>query len=181
MSAIKYRCPLPAERGRSTSDYLGAALLRSELASNNTGPLASEDRGLVAFDALIVRGSDYYTSTVFVVFDIDPANSRSLFGGGRYHDLTQIPRPMWASARWSSRPMSCRSSPSTWPAGRVRIGCLSAGNASRARLASIAAHPVTCARCGHRERNTFDVVISMLTRSATCRPGGSPSADGLIR
>jgi histidyl-tRNA synthetase len=52
--------------------------------------LASEDRHLVAFDPLIVRGFDYYTSAVFEVFDADPANSRSLFGGGRYDDLTGL-------------------------------------------------------------------------------------------
>jgi histidyl-tRNA synthetase len=52
--------------------------------------LASEDRGLVCFDPLIVRGFDYYTSTVFEVFDTDQANSRSLFGGGRYDDLTGL-------------------------------------------------------------------------------------------
>jgi histidyl-tRNA synthetase len=52
--------------------------------------LASENRGLVAFDPLIVRGFDYYTSTVFEVFDTDPVNSRSLFGGGRYDDLTRL-------------------------------------------------------------------------------------------
>jgi histidyl-tRNA synthetase len=52
--------------------------------------LASEDRDLVIFDPLIVRGFDYYTSTLFEVFDTDTANSRSLFGGGRYDDLTRL-------------------------------------------------------------------------------------------
>jgi histidyl-tRNA synthetase len=52
--------------------------------------LASEDRGLITFDPLIVRGLEYYTSTVFEVFDTDPANMRSLFGGGRYDDLTSL-------------------------------------------------------------------------------------------
>ncbi|MPZ66528.1 MAG: histidine--tRNA ligase [Pseudonocardiaceae bacterium] len=44
-------------------------------------------RDLITFDPLIVRGFDYYTSTVFEVFDADPANRRSLFGGGRYDNL----------------------------------------------------------------------------------------------
>jgi histidyl-tRNA synthetase len=52
--------------------------------------LAGDDRDLVRFDPLIVRGFEYYTSTVFEVFDTDPANSRSLFGGGRYDDLTSL-------------------------------------------------------------------------------------------
>jgi histidyl-tRNA synthetase len=52
--------------------------------------LATSDRDLVAFDPMIVRGFDYYTSTVFEVYDADPANARSLFGGGRYDDLTGL-------------------------------------------------------------------------------------------
>ena len=38
-------------------------------------------------DANIARGFDYYTGLVFEVFDTDPANSRSMFGGGRYDNL----------------------------------------------------------------------------------------------
>ena len=63
-----------------------AAVRRSGLAA----VLAGDDRDLVLFDPKIVRGLDYYTSTVFEVFDTDPANSRSLFGGGRYDDLTSL-------------------------------------------------------------------------------------------
>jgi histidyl-tRNA synthetase len=59
---------------------------RSALASLLTGP----DRDLVTFDPVIVRGLAYYTSTVFEVFDTDPANPRALFGGGRYDDLTSL-------------------------------------------------------------------------------------------
>jgi len=55
--------------------------------------LASEDRDLVRFDPLVVRGFEYYTATVFEVFDTSPANSRSLFGGGRYDDLTSLFSP----------------------------------------------------------------------------------------
>ncbi|MCB1145878.1 MAG: histidine--tRNA ligase [Leptospiraceae bacterium] len=35
----------------------------------------------------IVRGFDYYTGLVFEVFDQNPENRRSLFGGGRYNNL----------------------------------------------------------------------------------------------
>jgi histidyl-tRNA synthetase len=59
---------------------------RSALATLLAGP----DGDLVTFDPAIVRGFEYYTSTVFEVFDTDPANSRSLFGGGRYDDLTSL-------------------------------------------------------------------------------------------
>lgn len=44
----------------------------------------------VKFDANIVRGFDYYTEMVFEVFDTNPENRRSLFGGGRYDNLLEI-------------------------------------------------------------------------------------------
>jgi histidyl-tRNA synthetase len=41
----------------------------------------------VVFDPMILRGLDYYTGTVFEIFDISPENRRALFGGGRYDNL----------------------------------------------------------------------------------------------
>ncbi|WP_338199763.1 histidine--tRNA ligase [Candidatus Nephthysia bennettiae] len=52
------------------------------------------DEGLteapLVFDPLIVRAFEYYTSTVFEVYDTAPENSRSLFGGGRYDNLVAL-------------------------------------------------------------------------------------------
>ena len=45
---------------------------------------------LVSYDPLIVRGLDYYTGTVFEIFDTNPENPRALFGGGRYSDLAGL-------------------------------------------------------------------------------------------
>lgn len=42
------------------------------------------------FDPTLMRGFDYYTGVVFEVFDTNPVNSRSLFGGGRYDDLVAL-------------------------------------------------------------------------------------------
>ena len=42
------------------------------------------------FDASLMRGLDYYTGTVFEVFDVHPDNNRSLFGGGRYDGLVGL-------------------------------------------------------------------------------------------
>jgi len=39
------------------------------------------------FDITLMRGFDYYTDIVFEVFDTDPDNNRSMFGGGRYDGL----------------------------------------------------------------------------------------------
>jgi len=42
------------------------------------------------FSAGVVRGLDYYTGTVFEVFDTGEKNRRALFGGGRYDDLLSL-------------------------------------------------------------------------------------------
>ncbi|MCS6984694.1 MAG: histidine--tRNA ligase [Leptospiraceae bacterium] len=50
-----------------------------------------EDMGVrpyIDYDPAIVRGFDYYTGIVFEVYDRHPENRRSLFGGGRYDELT---------------------------------------------------------------------------------------------
>lgn len=39
------------------------------------------------FNPDVVRGFDYYTAIVFEVYDADPENNRSMFGGGRYDGL----------------------------------------------------------------------------------------------
>lgn len=50
------------------------------------------ERGVksVTFDIGLMRGLDYYTDIVFEVFDINPENARSLFGGGRYDGLVGL-------------------------------------------------------------------------------------------
>ena len=42
------------------------------------------------FDFGIIRGLDYYTGTVFEVFDNAPENNRAMFGGGRYDNLVDL-------------------------------------------------------------------------------------------
>lgn len=46
--------------------------------------------GNAEFDVTLMRGFDYYTSTVFEIFDNSPENNRSLFGGGRYDGLVGL-------------------------------------------------------------------------------------------
>jgi histidyl-tRNA synthetase len=41
----------------------------------------------VRVDVSTLRGLDYYTGTVFEIFDLNPENSRAIAGGGRYDDL----------------------------------------------------------------------------------------------
>lgn len=42
------------------------------------------------FDVTLMRGLDYYTGTVFEVFDLHPENNRAMFGGGRYDGLVGL-------------------------------------------------------------------------------------------
>ncbi len=47
-----------------------------------------KDSGINAkWDIGMMRGFDYYTDIVFEVFDTNPDNNRSMFGGGRYDGL----------------------------------------------------------------------------------------------
>lgn len=44
----------------------------------------------VKFKPNVIRGFDYYDGMVFEVFDNNPQNLRSMFGGGRYNGLASI-------------------------------------------------------------------------------------------
>jgi histidyl-tRNA synthetase len=44
----------------------------------------------VVFDPSILRGMDYYTGTVFEMYDVSPENRRAMFGGGRYDNLVGL-------------------------------------------------------------------------------------------
>ena len=54
--------------------------------------MALQERGVgnAVFDPTLTRGFDYYTGMVFEVFDTNPANPRSLFGGGRFDKLVAL-------------------------------------------------------------------------------------------
>lgn len=54
--------------------------------------MALKKKGItnVVFDPSVMRGFDYYTGTVFEMYDTNPVNPRALFGGGRYDDLVSI-------------------------------------------------------------------------------------------
>lgn len=54
------------------------------------GLLADSRVGNAKFDITLMRGFDYYTDIVFEVFDTNPENNRSMFGGGRYDGLVGL-------------------------------------------------------------------------------------------
>ena len=68
--------PNGVEQGTRTSEVIEAL---KELGIKN-----------VTFSASTVRGFNYYTGIVFEIFDTSKENNRSLLGGGRYDNLTQL-------------------------------------------------------------------------------------------
>lgn len=44
----------------------------------------------VKIDRSLARGFDYYTGTIFEIFDVSAENNRSMLGGGRYDNLTSM-------------------------------------------------------------------------------------------
>ncbi len=66
------------------------ALAASETINKIIGFFDSRGIKNVIFDPYIVRGFDYYTGMVFEVNDSDPVNRRSIFGGGRFDNLTEL-------------------------------------------------------------------------------------------
>jgi len=44
----------------------------------------------VKIDRSIARGFNYYTGTIFEIFDVSGKNNRSMLGGGRYDNLTEM-------------------------------------------------------------------------------------------
>jgi len=81
-----------AELVKLNFDEISQLVDAHDLAISNVAQVLREGmvEGPIVFDPMIVRGFDYYTSTVFEVFDVLPENKRSLFGGGRYDNLLAL-------------------------------------------------------------------------------------------
>lgn len=87
-----------AELAKQIGDAGKTTKLLSELDSTTSSAYLEELRAQLehlgvrnmVVDTKITRGFDYYTGMVFEVFDTDPENRRSLFGGGRYDNLLSL-------------------------------------------------------------------------------------------
>ena len=55
-----------------------------------SGVSAGESDSTVIFDPTVLRGMNYYTGTVFEIYDKSPENTRAMFGGGRYDNLVGL-------------------------------------------------------------------------------------------
>jgi histidyl-tRNA synthetase len=96
LGLLDRRAKMDAKEFRQELDDLGVAaeMLESKKVPDDVeevlAALTARDIRNAVFSPEIVRGFDYYSGIVFEVFDMHPLNSRSLFGGGRYDNLTGL-------------------------------------------------------------------------------------------
>ena len=75
---------------KNVADRLLEFLKEETVPENAAKTIAGlQKRGVsnIVFNRYLARGFDYYTDVVFEVFDKNPDNNRSMFGGGRYDGL----------------------------------------------------------------------------------------------
>ncbi|MBU6321744.1 MAG: histidine--tRNA ligase [Patescibacteria group bacterium] len=80
---------IEALSGETTMNRLHAVSEPFEAFQNMRTELAAAEIK-TRYNHALTRGFDYYTGMVFEVFDTSGENTRSLFGGGRYDNLTQL-------------------------------------------------------------------------------------------
>lgn len=96
VALLDRRAKMPHEEFESALTELGVPLdkLSPEQVPPDIAKMIAEFRDAsitnISWDPSIVRGFAYYTGMVFEVFDTHPDNNRSLFGGGRYDNLTKL-------------------------------------------------------------------------------------------
>ena len=76
------------EAGRRLARVPGASAALTRL--RKIARAATRGGGRVNFDLGMVNDLSYYTGVVFEIFDTNPANPRSLFGGGRFDKLVAL-------------------------------------------------------------------------------------------
>lgn len=77
-----------AREAISTHDPL--ALIETQEMESFVEELKNRGISNALFDPTLTRGFDYYTGVVFEIFDTNPTNPRSLFGGGRFDKLVSL-------------------------------------------------------------------------------------------
>jgi histidyl-tRNA synthetase len=67
-------------------------MIDSDDAGDNLVVAGLKELGItnVKLDRSLARGFDYYTGTIFEIFDISGENNRAMLGGGRYDNLTEL-------------------------------------------------------------------------------------------
>lgn len=67
-------------------------MIESEDAGDNLVVAGLQELGItnVKLDRSLARGFDYYTGTIFEIYDVSEENNRAMLGGGRYDNLTGL-------------------------------------------------------------------------------------------
>lgn len=67
-------------------------MIESDDAGDNLVVAGLKELGItnVKLDRSLARGFDYYTGTIFEIFDVSGENNRAMLGGGRYDNLTEL-------------------------------------------------------------------------------------------
>lgn len=81
---------LGAEKSQKILAFLNGSIDPPAQAKQLLGLLQLAGINNAVYDRTIMRGFDYYTDIVFEVYDTNPENSRSMFGGGRYDGLVGL-------------------------------------------------------------------------------------------
>jgi histidyl-tRNA synthetase len=95
LSLLDKRAKMPQEEFDAALEKLGVS--KEKLTGEAPPEIATmikefNNSGItnIVFDPSVVRGFAYYSGIVFEVFDTHPDNNRSMFGGGRYDNLTAM-------------------------------------------------------------------------------------------
>jgi histidyl-tRNA synthetase len=89
ISAEEYRAALTEiTQSETLTEEVIMMLDRSDEQTDVVIGLAELGITNVVFDKSLARGFDYYTGTIFEIFDISGENNRAMLGGGRYDNLT---------------------------------------------------------------------------------------------
>jgi histidyl-tRNA synthetase len=91
ISADEYLAELSDLVGEATATEI-KNMIETSAGGENQVVAGLKDLGIsnVILDRSLARGFDYYTGTIFEFKDNHPDNNRSLLGGGRYDNLTQM-------------------------------------------------------------------------------------------
>lgn len=67
-------------------------MIESSDAGDNAVVAGLKELGItnIVLDRSLARGFDYYTGTIFEIFDVSEENNRAMLGGGRYDNLTSM-------------------------------------------------------------------------------------------
>ena len=93
ISATEYKIALEEIVSNSTAaEQIYTLVSGGDTTDTNKVVAGLKELGItnVKIDRSIARGFNYYTGTIFEVFDVSGENNRAMLGGGRYDNLTEM-------------------------------------------------------------------------------------------